>query len=355
MYNEIRFSDCDIMDGFFDTLKEDYPDFESWFESKSRSGATAFVSKDDDGHIEAFVCVKDEECESVGDLVAEPRMKISTIKISAESEGTRLGEGGISLALWKWQRSPLDQIYLTVYPKQEKLIGLIERFGFVQKGWKEGEMVYLKDKQELDYLDGDIPWLKSFPYLDPDFKRGVYIPIKARFHDNMFAHSELRNTEQKTDPLPVANGVTKVYVATPREHIDYRPKDVALIYRISEQDKSRRSVVTTFCTVIGIEWFKRDGVAHCGKTFQDFVRYVGNKTVYTEEDLKNAFDERWVCTISLLYNGYFGKGRNVNYMWLKNKGFFKDHPYKITLRPEQVRSILKEGGIDESFAFIHKP
>lgn len=356
MYKEIGFSECDIMDGFFDSLKEDYPGFESWFEGKSRSGATAFVSKDEDGKVEAFVYVKDEECEAVGNLPAEPRMKIGTIKISPGSEGTRLGEGGIGLALWKWQRSPLDQIYLTVFPKQEKLIGLIERYGFVWKGDKGGERVYLKDKRELDYSDNDIPWLKSFPYLDPDFKRGVYIPIYAGFHDNMFAYSELSNTEQKTDPLPVANGVMKVYIATPYEHIDYRPKDVALVYRVaeSETNKTYLSAVTSFCTVTGVEWFKKDGIVLGGKTFEDFVDSVGNKTVYGDDELSKSFKKRNVCTITLLYNGYFGEGRNVNHKWLESKGFFKDHPYKIILNPDQVRSILKEGGIDEGFAFIHK-
>ncbi len=356
MYKEMGFSECNLSDGFFDSLKADYPGFETWFKGKSESGATAFVSKDESENVEAFVYVKDEECEVVGDLPAEPRMKIGTIKISSESEGARLGEGGIGLALWKWQRSPLNQIYLTVYPKQERLIGLIERYGFVWKGNKGGERIYLKDKRELDYSDKDIPWLKSFPYLDPDFKRGVYIPIKAVFHDNMFPHSELKNTEQKTDPLPVANGVMKVYIATPKGHIDYRPKDVALIYRIAEPgtNRTKLSVVTSFCTVTNVEWFKRRGAILDGKTFEDFVRSVGNKTVYGDEELKKSFDQSNVCTISLLYNGYFGEGNNVNHFWLKENGLFEDHPYKNKLKPDQVRSILKEGGVDESFAFIHK-
>lgn len=354
MYREIGFSECDISDSFFDSLKEDYPGFESWFDGKSKSGATAFVSKDGAGCIEAFVYVKDEECEAVGNLPDEPRMKIGTIKISPESEGTRLGEGGISLALWKWQRSPLNQIYLTVFPKHEKLIGLIERYGFVWNGDKGGERVYLKDKRKLDYSDKDIPWLKSFPYIDPDFKRGVYIPIYARFHDNMFAYSELSNTDQRTDPFPVANGVMKVYVATPNEYIDYRPKDVALVYRMAEDNKGYSSVVTSYCTVTGVEWFKRNGVVLDGKTFIDFVRSVGNKTVYGDDELKSSFDKRNLCTITLLYNGYFGKGRNVNHRWLKDNGLFGVHPYRIVLDPEQVRSILKEGDIDEGFAFIHK-
>lgn len=355
MYTETRFSDCDISDSFFDSLKADYPGFECWFKSKSDNGATVFVSKNDKGLIEAFVYVKDVECEAVGDLPAEPRMKIGTIKISSGSERTRLGEGGIGLALWKWQRSPLKQIYLTVYAKQDRLIGLIERYGFVMKGNKGGECVYLKDKDDLDYSDPEIPWLKSFPYLNPDFKRGVYIPIKSVFHDNMFRYSELSNTEQKTEPMPVANGVVKVYVATPFEHIDYRPNDIALIYRISETDKSYRSAITSFCTVTNIDWFKRDGKELYGRKYEDFVEAVGNKTVYNEDELKRSFNQKNVCTITLLYNGYFGKGKNVNYQWLKNNGLFEGYPYKILLNPEQVRAILTEGGINEDFAFINKP
>ena len=52
--------------------------------------------------------------------------------------------------------------------------------------------------------------------------------------------------------------------------------------------------------------------------------------------MSKSFKKRNVCTITLLYNGYFGEGRNVNHGWLKSKGFFKDHPYKIILNPDQA-------------------
>ncbi len=355
MYEITKFSECEIRDRFFDSLKEDYPGFESWFHKKSESGETAFVSKDKDGNIEAFVYVKDEECESVGNLPAESRMKIGTIKISSESERTRLGEGGIGLALWKWQRSPFNQIYLTVFPKQEKLIGLIEMYGFFKGGEKEnGELIYLKDKTRLDYSDSDIPWLKAFPYLNPDFKRGVYIPIRCEYHDNMFKYSELSNTRQITGPFPVANGVMKIFIATPNHHIVYRPGDVALIYRIADTNKQYRSVVTSYCTVTNVNWFKKDGKVLNGKSYQNFIQSVGNKTVYSKDDLKKAFEKSNVCTITLLYNGYLGKNNNVTNRWLSDNNYFNGHPYEITLTPMGVRSILREGGIDEKFAFIHK-
>lgn len=353
MYRETRFADCNPNDPFFDSLKGDYSDFTSWFEKKAADGAIAFVSAEE-GRIQAFVYVKEEEGEAVGDLPPERRLKIGTMKICSDYEGQRLGEGGIGLALWRWQRSDCDQIYLTVFPRHEDLIGLIERYGFVPAGNKGEETVYVKDKRTLKADDVERAGLKSFPYIDPDFRRGVYLPIKAVYHDNMFPHSELQNTPQRTDPLPVANGITKAYIATPNHMIDYRPGDVALVYRMSESNKTYRSVVTSYCTVSTVEWFKKDGKVIGDRTWDDFVRAAGNKTVYDERELDESYRKRFVCIITLVYNGCFGKGDNVNHAWLKSMGLFEGHPYDVKLTPDEVRTILSRGGVDERFAFFNQ-
>lgn len=355
MYELISFSDCDIDDPFFDSLKEDYPEFSNWFCHKSESGAEAFVSRTSDGLIEAFVYVKKDDIEVLCDLPAVSRVKVGTFKIASTSEGTRLGEGGIGLSLWTWQRSSSEQIYVTIFPKHQDLIGMVERYGFRSIGRNDrGEIVYLKDKISRNPVDSDISGLKLFPYIDSRFSRGMMVPIRALYHDNMFQYSKLRNTEQKTDPMPVANGITKMFIATPWEHIDYRQGDVALIYRISDQDKQYKSAITTYCTVISVEWFKTDGRLLGGKTWDDFVKVVGNKTVYDMGMLKESFSKGNVCIIKLLYNGYFGEDHNVNYKWLKDNDLFWDHPYKMVFSPAQVRRVLQRGGIDEGFAFIHQ-
>ena len=41
--------------------------------------------------------------------------------------------------------------------------------------------------------------------------------------------------------------------------------------------------------------------------------------------MSESFKKRSVCTITLLYNGYFGEGRNVNHKWLESKGFFDEY------------------------------
>ena len=60
-----RFSEINLDDPFFDSLKADYPKdannigFENWFAKKAQTGSTALVFDDDEG-LGAFVCLKEE-------------------------------------------------------------------------------------------------------------------------------------------------------------------------------------------------------------------------------------------------------------------------------------------------------
>ena len=35
-FEYVEFTECDVNDSFFDSLKMDYPEFESWFQRKSK-------------------------------------------------------------------------------------------------------------------------------------------------------------------------------------------------------------------------------------------------------------------------------------------------------------------------------
>lgn len=50
-------SNCDINDPFFDSLKEDYPEFEDWYLKKAKEGKQAFTYNDENG-LGAFVMLK---------------------------------------------------------------------------------------------------------------------------------------------------------------------------------------------------------------------------------------------------------------------------------------------------------
>lgn len=343
----MKFKECDLNDSFFDSLREDYDGFDGWF--KRKADATAYVSVHD-GHIQAFLYVKEFECESIGGLPAEERIKIGTLKIDSGYEGKRLGEGAIGLALWVWQKSDLDKIYVTVYPKHEGTIALLTKYGFVEKTKKDnGELVLIKDKCALDYSDG----FKPFPYVNPEFNLGGYIPINEAFHDRMFQYSEVKNVSVDLVD-PVSNGITKMFIATPSKIINYRPGQFVFIYRKTSSEYGRcfKSVVTSFCLVNSLLWIKTRGKPKV--EFSEFVQRVSNKTVYGEEELKKAYRSNNVLLIELVYLGYFGSGKNITFNQLDKNDLFLGHPYEIKLNREEVFKILEMGGKNEGDIIINK-
>lgn len=48
--------------------------------------------------------------------------------------------------------------------------------------------------------------------------------------------------------------------------------------------------------------------------------------------------------IVLVYNGYFGKGKNINYATLKENNLFETYPYTNKLTKQQFEKILEMGG-----------
>lgn len=272
------------------------------------------------------------------------------MKISEDSKGYRLGEGAIGLALWQWQRSNLDQIYVTVYSKHESLINILESFGFISGGNKGEEKVYYKDKKKISY---ETP-KKSFPYIDPSFTRGKYLPINDDYHDQMFQYSELGRTFQQDAVMAASNGFTKIYVATPNSTLSYISGDIVFVYRKhpGECGRTYKSVVTSYCTLIDCTSIKVNGKEIM--SLGEFIKDVGNKTVLDEDELSKYYQRRNVYTLTLLYNGFFGKGKNVNHFKLKEQGMFESHPYNIVLDREQVFKIMKMGGKNENDIIINK-
>ena len=188
------FADINVNDSFFDSLKADYPEFATaWFPKCATQNRTALVFSDEIG-TGAFIAMK-KETEPIllqeGNLPDIQRLKISTFLLAERFRGQRLGEGALGLVLWEWQKSRLEEVYLTVFPRHDDLIFQLERFGFIAVGHNtNGEIVYLRSRKKIDFSD---PY-KSFPFLSPDFKKGGYLIVEDDYHDTLFPYSELKNT-----------------------------------------------------------------------------------------------------------------------------------------------------------------
>lgn len=346
-----KFSNIDLKDPFFESLKNDYPEFSKWYNKKSDRNEQALVFNDDLG-VGAFLYLK-QECEELKlkdrTLPAINRIKIGTLRLSERVRKQRLGEGTVGVALWKWQESKFEEIYLTVFEKHTELIKLFQRFGFQIIGKNErGENVFLKSKKNIDKRT---PY-KLFPFISNSFDNTGIIPIEAEFHDKLFPYSELKGNKLQIEEETAGNGITKVFIAMPSRNVDYRKNQIVYIYRKSnEYPKKYKSVITSFCTISKITEIKKNGKPNM--KFGDFIKEISNKTIFSEQELKTIYyEKRNVIVLELLYNGFFGKGKNVNYDFLNQENIFNTHPYHIVNTKEQFIKVLKKGGLDEKNIII---
>lgn len=349
-FEQKLFSEIDINDPLFDTLKVDYPEFsETWFPKCIRENRKAWVFYDPAG-LGAFVALK-EENEPItlqdGVIPAVPRLKIATLLLAERFRGQRLGEGALGLILWSWQRSKLDEVYVTVFPSHTDLIAQVERFGFQAVGNNaRGEMVYLRSRKDIDFSD---PY-KSFPFVSPNFDKGGYLIVDDSYHDTLFPYSELKNTPQEVLNIDAANGVSKVYIGK-AWNVHYRIGEPIFIYRKytgNEGKPGYRSCLTSYCVVTEVVPVKENGYAKM--SFDEFVALAGNKTIFERQELRQRFDhDRNITVVTMLYCGYFGPGCNLSMMWLKRNGLWaaeQQYPTRVQLTPAQCQVIWRAAQVD---------
>ena len=341
-----KFTEVDINDPFFDSLKRDYTEFCEWFQRKGNNEESALVYYDSQG-VAAFIYLKREnEPITLSDriLPSKQRLKIGTLKLSERIRSQRLGEGALGVALWYWQQVEYEEVYVTAFDKHTELISLLERFGLKMVGQNNrGESVFIKNRNSLDFSN---PY-KCFPFLSNNFESAGLIPIEDVYHDKLFPYSELFGNDRNIEEITAGNGITKVYIASPMQNIVYKVGMPVFAYRkfTGVGQKAFKSVITSLCTVNKLTTIKYNGVPRV--SFDEFVTIAGNKTVYPEEELRTIFHTKQnIVAIELVYNTYFGKGHNVNYATLKDNGLFEAYPYQITYNMNELKRILELGGRD---------
>ncbi len=351
------FSEIDLNDSFFDSLKHDYPEFIDWFRKKAIDGRDALIFSDELG-LGAFISLKPENEElplKKLTVPMSPRLKISTLYLAERFRGQRLGEGAMGLILWEWQRSRLDEIYATVFPDHDDVIQQFERFGFALLGHNDrGECVYMRNRENVDYSD---PY-KSFPFISPSFKKGGYLIVEDAYHDTLFPYSELKNTLQEQLEIDAANGVSKAYIGN-QWQTHYNVGEPVFIYRKYNGPRGKRfkSCLTSFCVVTGVIAVTRRK-RHL-ITFEQFCQAISNKSVFSKSELKNKYDnDPNLTVVQLLYYGYFGSGNNVNMDWLATNGLWSPegsniYPANIELTPRQCATILRAGEVDISNVILN--
>ncbi|MCD7893579.1 MAG: hypothetical protein LUG60_07755 [Erysipelotrichaceae bacterium] len=123
----------DTSDSFFDSLRNDYYQFDNWIKKKKLEHSKAWLTYTTDNKVGAFLNLKIEnEFEIYNDFIKPfkngKRLKISTFKV--QDNGKLIGEIFIKIIFDTALKNNLNEIYVTIFDKQEKLIDLFKEYGF---------------------------------------------------------------------------------------------------------------------------------------------------------------------------------------------------------------------------------
>lgn len=245
------FGEMNLADQFFDTFREDYPDFDVWFNRKADEEAYVCTYE---GTLCAFLYIKVEGHEENYTKIRPPlspkkRLKIGTLKVTLN--GLRIGERFLKIVFDNALKQKVDEIYVTIFdkrPGQKHLIRVLEQFGFKQHGTKEnGELVLVREFAK--HADKENP-RSTFPFLPRD--TNVYFAsIYPEYHTELFPDSILR-TESPKDFIehePHRNAISKVYISHALER-PLKTGDLILFYRTGGAHKGVATTVAIVESVI---------------------------------------------------------------------------------------------------------
>lgn len=131
-------NEIDVNDSFFDSLRNDYPNFNNWFLRKRNSDYFAYVTEDENGNLGSFLLLKEERYQDILSITGDyclkniknldKILKISTFKIVNTGKG--IGSKYLKIAYDRAREVNASIIYTTVYPKYKIFIKFLEKNGF---------------------------------------------------------------------------------------------------------------------------------------------------------------------------------------------------------------------------------
>jgi predicted nucleic acid-binding protein len=311
------FGNIDLHDPFFDSFREDYLGFNTWFNKKSEE--ISYICSYD-GAINAFLFIKQEdESENYSDITPplppKKRLKIGTFKVTAN--GFKLGERFLKIIFDNALQFKVDEIYVTIFDKsseQKRLIDLLEYWGFNFWGTKKSstgmESVYVRHFGKPANIEN--PKL-TFPFLSKEGKVFI-VPIYPEYHTELFPDSILRTESPLNfvENQPHRNAIKKVYISHSHER-NLHTGDLIVFYRTGGY---HLSVVTT----IGIV----ENVAH-PSSIEELKNFSRKRTALTDDELSAYWNryKRRPFVVDFLYAYSFPNRPNMRRLIelgvLKNK------------------------------------
>ena len=346
-----RFSDINLNDSFFDSLRASYPEFNEWYNKKAAAGATAYCYYVDN-ELKDFLYLKIEE-EELSDLTpvlpAKKRLKVGTFKVDNDNRHTTRGERFMKKIMDMAIAEDVDEIYVTMFPTEELqgLIRMFEKFGFshiADKPHEGGNAEYVLIKDMTTHVDD---FKLDYPFVKKASSNKYVLSIVPEFHTHLFPDSILKN-EKKYDliqDVSETNSIYKIYLCWMQGTRNLKAGDKLIIYRTSDEEGKAyyRSVCTSVCTVCEVKTY-RDF-----ENEEEFIKYTNRYSVFKEHELRRWYKyKNNFIVIKMVYNIAFTK-KVINMVMKEQVGLNPKYWGFFKLTDAQFDKLLELGEIDERY------
>ncbi|MER9417682.1 GNAT family N-acetyltransferase [Mesorhizobium sp. M0306] len=332
---EVSAHSIPLTDTIFDSLREDYKDFDAWWTEKCvKQHRPCWIV--DDGGVAGILVRKDEiGADTDATQKAAKILKICTFKVRPEKRGFKIGELLLKKAFWFAQRNRYNLIYVTTFETQPTLIDLLEYFGFQHTATKEDEeRIY--EKMLSPAALPPVPSQSSFDTHRLNYPRFVVteeteafgIPIQEAYHDVLYpdlrqlVQFELFDPQGRGGgPKRPGNTIRKVYLCRAPSNLG-APGALLMFYKGKSDLKPSQAI-----TAIGIlEDMK------LAESTRDLLLMTGGRSVYSEKDLEawQATPTRPVKVINYLLAAYMEPA--IPIARLRQMGVFGAHPPQSIFR-----------------------
>jgi predicted nucleic acid-binding protein len=295
-------------DPFYNSLREDYLEFDSWFNKISAEGRKAWANFDNTRQtLNAILIYKPEEGEIItSDSRGLPgkSIKISTFKVGEQVRGRKIGELLFKSVFDFAYMNNYSWVYLTIHPeKHEFLKDLCLDLGFENYGIDihGRDQVYRKSianpPSPLDTQEPFDFYRKYSPAVICDNVNKYIIPIQPRYHDILFPD----NTKQRSlfgASEPAGNTIKKAYLSHAQLQ-SMSPGDIVLFYRSGD-----RKALTTLAIV---EDYFTSGSS------DEIVAKVAKRTVYSFVEIQRMAERP---TKVLLFRQVIHFRQDIPIRWL---------------------------------------
>jgi hypothetical protein len=291
------FSEIDLGDPFFDSLKDDYKEFPEWFEKKAKAGEKAYVFRQ--SGIQGFLYLKIENgviSDVDPELPSAKHLKVGTFKVNAH--GTKLGQRFVKKIFDHALAEEADDAYVTAFSKHTFLINILKTYGFHEHAKKTGpngeELVLVKS---FTIGTGDI--LLDYPRVSTEGSSEFLLAIYPAYHTKFLPDSILNNESfDIVKDVSHANSIHKIYISGLTAAGKLKRGDRLIMYRTT--DKPGKAYFRSVATSVGVvEEARKIGSFATEKAFLDYVRPY---SVFEKSELSERFAKKRHIVIKFTYN-----------------------------------------------------